>query len=621
MRTPDGMRTLIQQFVENKNAYHQANDTLRMLESREGWFGNIQSRSMVTRDIYRKNEQILRELSEMMKEPLDQEAADVLYDQLMELYYGGADDYYLMSMIGERLIAFYQKQNDLNRLLPLHRLLAFESMMLFGMCMDDADREYVISIYDHICSFKDQYTKITSEESRRCIWNAYGNLIAPLGNKYHPMKGRVIQIYREVYELWKRPEVQALDGENQHIKRGLEQMDEDFLFVMLGYIDELTEEERDVIIKVSGEISARSGGNPSPFVLHANTIAQMLCGEITPKEAIEFFIDYINNRIPAPKYLPDTEEQDYMSIVDLHDSTEFLFLVLRYAKLTEEEEQKYIRCFLSGTMELFSSIPYNVCTSDVNYFSAEWYQCVAPYLHDFDEKWKFLEHTVILRQPSTYIHGLMVSRIAQLIAEEIIEKEPQLFCRISHLDTVEDVRKWKKELLKYIKTCGLVHDVGKCTLAEIINQQARKICKKEFEVIRKHPNAGVHYLMNDPDFKDFYAVIRGHHKFYNGKGGYPADFDNTASPVRFIIDLITIADCMDAALDKLGRNYTAGKSFAQLMQEFNSESGTRYNPDIVRILSEGDELRKKLEYLTGEGRMETYFEAYETIYSFTAPKE
>ena len=45
------------------------------------------------------------------------------------------------------------------------------------------------------------------------------------------------------------------------------------------------------------------------------------------------------------------------------------------------------------------------------------------------------------------------------------------------------------------------------------------------------------YLSIDEDVARYVDIARGHHKFYNGKGGYPNDFDNTASPERFMIDI------------------------------------------------------------------------------------
>ena len=95
----------------------------------------------------------------------------------------------------------------------------------------------------------------------------------------------------------------------------------------------------------------------------------------------------------------------------------------------------------------------------------------------------------------------------------------------------------------------------------IIETQHRPLTDEEFGIIRSHPNRGGQYLSIDEDLARYVDIARGHHKFYNGKGGYPNDFDNTASPERFMIDIITVCDCLDAATDQYGRNYHQARNF------------------------------------------------------------
>jgi HD-GYP domain-containing protein (c-di-GMP phosphodiesterase class II) len=70
---------------------------------------------------------------------------------------------------------------------------------------------------------------------------------------------------------------------------------------------------------------------------------------------------------------------------------------------------------------------------------------------------------------------------------------------------------------------------------------------------------------------------------------------------------------MDAATDVLGRNYAKGKDFAQLFAELKEGSGTRYNPRIVSLIEECQDLYDKLAYITSQGRYKIYREAYREI--------
>ena len=120
-------------------------------------------------------------------------------------------------------------------------------------------------------------------------------------------------------------------------------------------------------------------------------------------------------------------------------------------------------------------------------------------------------------------------------------------------------------------------------------------------------------LRHDPAFEPFFDVIIGHHKSYDGLRGYPPAFDNTKSEVRSIIDLITIADSIDAATDILGRNYTEGKTFDTIFKELEAGAGTRYSPKIVELIREDTSLYDDLAYLSSDGRHEIYYRAYKEI--------
>ena len=104
----------------------------------------------------------------------------------------------------------------------------------------------------------------------------------------------------------------------------------------------------------------------------------------------------------------------------------------------------------------------------------------------------------------------------------------------------------------------------------------------------------MNYVALDPLFEKYKDVAMGHHKWYNGKGGYPKSFDNTKSPWRPMIDLITICDCIDAATDYLDRNYRVPKTLQQVLSEFEEDAGTRYNPDMIKFLLEDKTLFNRL---------------------------
>lgn len=133
----------------------------------------------------------------------------------------------------------------------------------------------------------------------------------------------------------------------------------------------------------------------------------------------------------------------------------------------------------------------------------------------------------------------------------------------------------------------------------------------EFGIIKEHPTNGRTIAGHTGILSRYGDVIEGHHKAYDGKSGYPAKFDNTVSPVRSVIDLITICDCLDAATDTLGRNYHVGKSSEDVLEEIIQGGGTKYNPYIGAFIMSDESLREKIRCLTGNGRKEELYSIYQ----------
>jgi len=136
----------------------------------------------------------------------------------------------------------------------------------------------------------------------------------------------------------------------------------------------------------------------------------------------------------------------------------------------------------------------------------------------------------------------------------------------------------------------------------------------EFEIIRTHTK--IENLLN---FKGEMVecvsnVIFGHHLWYNGEEGYPKDFDNRKSKYKFVIDMVSVADSIDAATDNIGRTYAKTISLEKVISEIQAQAGTRYSPIIADALND-ENLLKKIQQCITSGREAAYYEAYMEIYN------
>lgn len=227
---------------------------------------------------------------------------------------------------------------------------------------------------------------------------------------------------------------------------------------------------------------------------------------------------------------------------------------------------------------------------------------IYAYMDTLEDKIRFIYRMVIRRHLSTYLHSQMVAHFAMVILDSVLRSRPDLLIGFHGIASAEEARSKRTQLMRFVRNASLLHDIGKTKILDMVDTQFRPLFDEEFSLIHMHPDMGADLLEVDHELVQFSDIVRGHHRFYNGKGGYPADFDNCASPDKIMIDLITLSDCLDAATDNLGRNYQRAKKVSAVLEEFAAGSGTRYNPDLVHLLLTDAHLNARLCNLAGPER-------------------
>lgn len=611
------LKNLMNRLKQNRDEWMELEDQIFRQYDMVTWKEFLENRSKVLRRIFAEDETMLAELKEYLKQDLDKQKADELFDALSQLYYDAYDDSYLFELVGNRLLEFYEQRQDYGKIVTLTNMIAYEIIDYYSHYKNTAEGicEPARNLLK-VVTYRDHYTEIADAGMRRFFYTAYGNLIASLSEGSLGLREQVFDLYEQAYQMWEDPAVQALDGDNEDIRFLMWRLDESFLSVedyILecddGMIRRFFAKAEEIITRwETDEEMMRPGG----YVTLIRNKRKVLYGEISRHQVVEEYISYLNSMTEPDYEDPDIDKAE-RRILDIHGLADSILYWLRSDEFTPQERQAYLDQFLPRTMKIMASIPYHFSTSLINDICILWYKNAGAVLPEYESRMEFLKRMVICRQPLTYIHSLMVAKIAVLVAEEILRKCPELFLETFEKDSVEKILAERDNILEYIDRCGLLHDIGKTQIVDIINQQTRRLSDREFALIKQHPEKGFELLEDDAEFAPYYDVIIGHHKTYDGKGGYPESFDNTRSPKRFLIDLITIADCTDAATDILGRNYTSGKNFYTLLEELKKGAGSRYNPDIVRIIEESVQLQQNLTELTSTGRYGIYYEACQFI--------
>ena len=142
------------------------------------------------------------------------------------------------------------------------------------------------------------------------------------------------------------------------------------------------------------------------------------------------------------------------------------------------------------------------------------------------------------------------------------------------------------EIRAFLKECCFLHDAGKLFFLDTINQFGRMLMEDEFALIRLHAQMGYDVLQKRESTRPYAKAALYHHRWYNEQGGYPADVSYRDEPDAILYQIVTCADCIDAATDSVGRAYSRGKTFEEMLEDLHRNSGRMFNPDLVALFDD-----------------------------------
>lgn len=231
------------------------------------------------------------------------------------------------------------------------------------------------------------------------------------------------------------------------------------------------------------------------------------------------------------------------------------------------------------------------------------------------ERIRNLYQLTVTTSVTTFAHSRLVGELARTILAGVIKHHPELLIGTLDIKTTKDAINRAQDLDNYIVHAANYHDLGKNSMIGLINNDFARLTEHGFRIIQLHPELGLKYLEIDSTLYRYRDITLGHHRWHDGTKGYPRSFDNTKSPVHFIIDIITISDCLEAATDRLGRNYNKAKLYDSLISEFEKGAGTRYNADLIDLIKEHQDVYDKMKYIVEKAWILNYYDIYKNFFA------
>lgn len=601
---------------KNREIYNQYNDSIFRIKEHDKWVNYFRHRALKNQQIFLANREIINAITDYFdKDPERKDTA-----ACSELYHAFGRNY-LAQSAADPFVAkkIYHILEEYDKVLPaekrrfffINRLKSWVNRSVWDMVKDTTylRNAYRSNLLLTSGSLKDKPLDINS------LLGAY----VDLSNTIFLRNGlQSLQEYRNVLDSLRAILNEPAIVEKAHprtielCKNRLLTADEELLRNV--YLTDSTVLEKEVADSMMRRMIDRNLKNPKLTDLSytRTLVMQMHLHQLTAREAWELglkrylasFERVRNQRLGVNEFR--TFLQPFYTLFYFNDLADISYARRRRNVLRMCRDIEHVFQYRKD-MQIDNSYIRNMNTLIL-------YDRITKYLKP-KERVHFLNSLCVATQVTTYAHSAHVAEIAETLMRGILQYQPEMLKGQLGCNTEQDVKRHKKKFLEYIHGAALYHDIGKNSIISVVNNDYRPLTADERKIITLHPELGLKFLELSPKLETFHDTMLGHHKWYNGKGGYPASFDNTKSPVRLMIDIVTLSDCLQAATERIGRNYKGDKTFDTVMKEFRAEAGTRYNPDLVAFIDAHPDVADKLSDLIEDGWVEIYYNIYKQFIS------
>ena len=553
------------------------------------------------REIFKSNQKDLDTILNLLDFELTKDIADKLYDGYRSLLQGEIKDSTLVLTIVDKLIPFYESINDYTKLIHLYSDKAVE-ISTFFITNSESIETFKECTYK-ILSLKKYYEELGLEE-RKIFYYAYYNLMSYLPSNDEKCYDDILLLYKEAKEFYNSASVLKMQDQdlareefsllNRILLHSFMYFLDDGLSSQIEYIDIIDEikntfeDERDRDL--------------------ANAIFTYLNDQMNDLELIYYLKNYYLYYYEELLNITYKEDRDfvYLHNQNVIDAACLLLDFVKHSYVRDIEKEDVGMFILTHSAKLVKRVPKDIYFRVYEHAaSCQIVKRAISFLKDMDIKEKMFDDVLLERQEFNYVHSKMVEKISLLILDKMYDNRLDIVRQM-----ISNIFHDYNDLRGFVGRAARLHDVGKSLMSGIINQQIRKLASEEYDQILHHPTAYNKLASEDKDLVYYKDIINGHHKNYDGKGGYPLDFDNTKSKYRLIIDLIKIADSIDAGTDVYGRCYREAKTLDTVLEELKNSAGTIYNPDIVKFIVNDEVLIKEIANLLYEVRMIERYKIY-----------
>lgn len=599
-------RRLLERYKEVDNLTFDGNETKQDIIDR------LIEVSREKKKIQTENNEIIKEyITKYEKNPESMDAeTEKMFQDFMSMIMeksGMCIDAPIALRVSKLLLQYYQRGGDRERIIT-----TLERCTVFDIIMKEHLDDYEGSVYPLMAEqYLDDFDSL-SEASQRSLVNCWFFSVINRGDmtfglkKYKEIKPRFEEIRRKKGEdfMWSQFVLckENTLGFTLEACRRAEYAKKSGRLTEEPLID--PEKEAPYIAELVDDLRAVLESEEKKAI-YDKVVAWLYCieadyhlGRITLEELLERLEEYIE---PRDEYNPMEQCSALFTASSYY--LDYLCKCSRY-------EEEYI---LKKAMEIVERVLGRAKDMERYLGGYQTNYCVlmlinsASNIVDFDSFQNTVLSATIYANKALYVHTMMVKEISCVLLSYILEHNSHYVDGVGGYEW-ENSQEYKEKMMKLMEKSVLFHDIGKYFCLDYVSNSSRNLTDDEFEIIMEHPAnfSKIYQGEMSREVECVHDCALFHHLWYNEKGGYPKGKHTANQP---FVNIISIADSIDAATDNIGRPYGQGKTLGNLLEEFEGMKDSRYSGYICDLLHV-EEVKAEIERILDERRREIYYIIY-----------
>lgn len=609
------MRAYQEKYIQNLNEVYQLNAPPKEFpESAAAYMAQRAQRVRRVRELSEENTALLRqELFPLLDNIASADGEDIanLEDFAAHLVSGAAQlDMVLSYYLHNALLVYarrWEKRDMLIRELYQTAMALFYMQELASRAQKYPYRSKMALLFGEAASYIKVYDQIEDQETRGYIHRSMANLALVYGGLNEEDGRRKMQAIRRSLRILQDPVYHQKSPDlpwdlyiyKSHQERttaiGLSRAGVECDPQELGEIMESAE----YVIKAQNESSLARGDRTALRWKYAYEAAQFHCG-IRP---LSYLLGWMESA-----YM-ERDESDY-SQEGVYRNMFLPAIYGSYIRLdpSYKPKKKEVLGLMYRRMAAYvRKMPHDIQMSEATV--QQLLACLQTFVEypDGIQQKDFLMDLVVCRNVDAYVSSRMAAEVAVMLVDRALDRRPDFLSGSFGYGAGSELLAHREDLRSFAFEGCLAHNVGVLTFSNMARRIGRSWLEEEKELYEYHVFTGADILSQSDSTRPFAPAALGHHRFYNGQGGYPDGYLREEDPAPAMTDLISGAVHFIRLIDDRVFITARSLSLEEALEQVRRDAGVRLAPEVAELLVELEgELRGYLE----DGQLRAYEAAF-----------